>query len=161
MDEAIIDYIKREYNMMVGERTAEDIKIRIGCVFDFGEEEFMEVRGRDLVNGLPCTATIGSTEIRQALKDPAQAIVQAVKQTLEITPPELSGDIVESGLTLSGGTAQLRGLDLLLANETGMPVQVAKSPMDCVVTGACIALEELNGMRRQLQRDHGSDMENM
>lgn len=141
IDEAIVEYVKREYNMMIGERTAEEIKVRIGSVYPVGEEGYMEIRGRDLLNGLPCTVTISSQEIREALKEPASAIVGAVKVTLEQTPPELSGDIMCNGIVLSGGTAQLRGLDLLIASQTGMPVRVADEPLDCVVTGASMILD--------------------
>ena len=104
--------------------------MRIGSVYPVGEEGYMEIRGRDLLNGLPCTVTISSQEIREALKEPASAIVGAVKVTLEQTPPELSGDIMCNGIVLSGGTAQLRGLDLLIASQTGMPVRVADEPLD-------------------------------
>ncbi len=147
-DEAIMDYIRREYNMMIGERTAEGIKIRIGSVFDFGEEEFMDIRGRDLLNGLPCTVTISSIEIREAIRETAASIISAIKQTLENTPPELSGDIMETGIVISGGTAKLKGLDLLISAETGMPVKVADEPLDSVVLGASLALEELGARRR-------------
>ena len=112
----------------------------------------MEVRGRDLVNGLPCTITIGSTEIRQALREPATSIVAAVRQTLEQTPPELSGDIMETGITLSGGTAALGGLADLIAAETGMPVHVAENPLDCVVTGTSMVIDGLYNMRRSPQK---------
>lgn len=152
IDEAIVDYIRREYNMMIGERTAEEIKIRIGSVYPVGQESTMEVRGRDLVNGLPCTITIGSTEIRQALREPATSIVAAVRQTLEQTPPELSGDIMETGITLSGGTAALGGLADLIAAETGMPVHVAENPLDCVVTGTSMVIDGLYNMRRSPQK---------
>lgn len=152
IDEAIVDYIRREYNMMIGERTAEEIKIRIGSVYPVGQESTMEVRGRDLVNGLPCTITVGSAEIRQALREPAASIVAAVRQTLEQTPPELSGDIMQTGITLSGGTATLGGLADLLAAETGMPVHVAQSPLDCVVTGASMVIDGLYNMRRSPQK---------
>lgn len=152
IDEAIVDYIRREYNMMIGERTAEEIKIRIGSVYPVGQESTMEVRGRDLVNGLPCTITVGSAEIRQALREPAASIVAAVRQTLEQTPPELSGDIMQTGITLSGGTATLGGLADLLAAETGMPVHVAQSPLDCVVTGTSMVIDGLYNMRRSPQK---------
>ncbi len=151
MDDAIVDYIRREYNMMIGERTAEDIKIRIGSVYPVQEERSMEVRGRDLINGLPCTITINSREIRHALREPVSIIVAAVRQTLEQTPPELSGDIMQSGITLSGGTACLTGLQQLLQVETGMPVHVAANPLDCVVMGASAVVDQLGNAHRPLQ----------
>ena len=149
IDDAIIDYIKREYNMMIGERTAEDIKIQIGSVFDGEVDGVMDVRGRDLLNGLPCTATVTAQEITEALREPAAAIVGAVRYTLERTPPELAGDIIHSGIVLSGGTAALRGLDKLIALETGMSVAVAQDPLDCVVNGASMALEQMAPARRR------------
>ena len=141
IDQAISDYVRRVYNMMVGERTAEQIKINIGNVYQEEEERYMEIRGRDLVNGLPCTATISSAEIREALREPAQTIVTAVKQALEQTPPELSGDIMETGIVLSGGTSALRGLDRLISLETGMPVRLADDHMECVVKGTSMVID--------------------
>ena len=141
IDQAISDYVRRVYNMMVGERTAEQIKINIGNVYQEEEEQYMEIRGRDLVNGLPCTATISSAEIREALREPAQTIVTAVKQALEQTPPELSGDIMETGIVLSGGTSALRGLDRLISLETGMPVRLADDHMECVVKGTSMVID--------------------
>jgi rod shape-determining protein MreB len=152
MDEAIVDYIRREYNMMIGERTAEEIKVRIGSVYPVSEERSLEVRGRDLVNGLPCSVTVNSKEIRHALREPACAIIAAVRQTLEQTPPELSADIMQSGITVSGGTAALTGFAQLLQVETGMPVRMAPTPTDCVVIGASVVLDTLNSARRPLQR---------
>ena len=141
IDQASSDYVRRVYNMMVGERTAEQIKINIGNVYQEEEERYMEIRGRDLVNGLPCTATISSAEIREALREPAQTIVTAVKQALEQTPPELSGDIMETGIVLSGGTSALRGLDRLISLETGMPVRLADDHMECVVKGTSMVID--------------------
>ncbi len=152
MDEAIVDYIRREYNMMIGERTAEDIKIRIGSVYPVQEERSLEVRGRDLINGLPCTVTINSREIRHALREPAAVIVAAVRQTLEQTPPELSGDIMQSGITLAGGTASLTGMQQLLQVETGMPVHIAPDPLDCVVMGASAVVDGMFNTRHPIQR---------
>lgn len=150
LDDAIVNYIKKTYNMAIGERTAEQIKINLGCVYDMtpqAEEEYMEIRGRDLVTGLPCTAAVTALEVQQALLDPAMAIVGAIKQTLEMTPPELSGDIMDEGITLSGGTSLLRGLPELIQSQTGMPVRVANDPLDCVVLGASMAIDEIGVMR--------------
>ena len=152
MDDAIVDYIRREYNMMIGERTAEDLKIRIGSVYPVQEERSLQVRGRDLINGLPCTVSVNSREIRHALREPAAQIVAAVRQTLEQTPPELSGDIVQTGITLSGGTAALTGMQQLLQVETGMPVHVAPDPLDCVVLGASAVVDGLYGAGRATQK---------
>ncbi|MBE5781003.1 MAG: rod shape-determining protein [Clostridiales bacterium] len=152
MDDAIVSYIKQEYNMMIGERTAEEVKIRIGSVFRGEIDESMDIRGRDLVNGLPCTATITSEEIASALKESALAIVGAIRHTLERTPPELAGDIIHSGIVLSGGSAALRGLDKLIALHTGMKVCVAEDPLTCVTHGAGAALEQLTAPGRRMGR---------
>jgi rod shape-determining protein MreB len=144
MDQAIIQHLKRTYNMMVGERTAEDIKVNLGSVFPLKEEMEMQVKGRDQVMGLPKILTITSEEIRESLKEPASAIVDAVRVTLERTPPELSADIVDRGVVLAGGGALLRGLDQLLAKETGLHVTVAEDPLTAVVIGTGKYLEELH-----------------
>ena len=122
MDEAIVQYMKRVYNLMIGERTAEEIKITVGSAYPLGEEMSMEVKGRDLVAGLPKTLTITSEEIREALQEPVSAIIEAIRITLERCPPELSSDLVDRGIVLAGGTSQLRGMDKLLAEQTGLPV---------------------------------------
>jgi rod shape-determining protein MreB len=147
MDQAIIQHLKRTYNMMVGERTAEEIKIRIGSAFPLKEELEMQVKGRDQVMGLPKILTITSEEIREALKEPVSAIVDAVRITLERTPPELSADIVDRGVVLAGGGALLRGLDQLLSKETGLHVTVAEDPLTAVVLGTGRYLEALRSLK--------------
>ena len=140
-DESIIQYVKKNYNLLIGERTAEEIKINIGSAYPYEGEGSMEVKGRNLTDGLPKDIKISAAEIRDALADPLLAIVEAVKTTLEQTPPELAADIIDNGITLTGGGALLRGLDLLISQETGMPVQTASEPLDCVVDGTGIQLE--------------------
>ena len=140
-DSAISQYIKKKYNLLVGERTAEDIKIKIGSAMAYEGEGKMEVKGRNIVDGLPKNVTITSEEIREALSDGVNQILDAVKSTLEKTPPELSADIMEQGITLTGGGALLRGLDKLIALQTGMPVNIADNPLDCVAEGTGIFLE--------------------
>jgi len=135
MDEAIIRHIRRLYNLMIGERTSEEIKIKIGSAYRLEQELTMEIRGRDLINGLPKTVKITSEEVREALSEPVQSIVEAVKSVLEKTPPELSADIIDRGIILTGGGALLRGLDRLLAEVSGIPVIVADDPMSCVAIG--------------------------
>lgn len=142
IDEAIIAYVRRVYNLLIGDRTSEDVKIEIASAFPLQEELSMEVRGRDLITGLPRSTTLTSQEIREAIADPVNAIVEAVKVTLEQTPPELSSDIMERGIVLAGGGALLRGLDSLLNQETAMPVHIAPDPLSCVVLGTGKALEE-------------------
>src|SRR5690606_10652482 len=132
MDEAIISYIKKEYNLMIGERTAEEIKMAIGSAYPMPKEETMEVRGRDLITGLPKTLKVSSTEIMEALREPVNNIIEAIKLTLEKTPPELAADIMDKGIMLTGGGALLNGLDKLVRQETGMPVQIAENAIDCV-----------------------------
>lgn len=143
MDQAIIQHLKRTYNMMVGERTAEEIKIAIGSAYPLKEELEMQVKGRDQVMGLPKILTITSEEIREALREPVNAIVDAVRVTLERTPPELSADIVDRGVVLAGGGALLRGLDQLLSKETGLHVTVAEDPLTAVALGAGMYVEGL------------------
>ncbi len=150
MDEAIIQYARKAYNLLIGERTAEEIKIAIGSAYPMREEQAVDVRGRDLVSGLPRTVRVTSAEIREALREPVMAIVDAVKQTLERTPPELSADIVERGIVLAGGGALLRGLDRLLAEETGMPVTLTDDPLSAVVLGTGRALEEIDALKKVL-----------
>lgn len=142
-DESIISYVKKKYNLLIGERTAEDIKIKIGSAYPTEEMEnvTMEIKGRNLVDGLPKNVTIHADEVRDALADPLVTIVDAIKSTLEKTPPELSADVIDHGIMLTGGGALLRGLDQLVAQETGMPVHVAERPLDCVVDGTGKRLE--------------------
>ncbi len=153
MDEAIIQYLKRTYNLLVGPRTAEMIKINIGSSYPLEEELTMEVKGRDLVAGLPKTMTINSEEIREAMAEPVSTIVEAVRISLERCPPELSADLVDRGVILAGGGALLRGLDRLLTEETGLPVQVADDPISAVVIGTGKVLEELRFLRRIVVSD--------
>ena len=140
-DEAIISYIKKKYNLLVGERTAEEIKIRIGSAYPYEGEGTMDVKGRNLMDGLPKNIEVSSEEIREALADPVNQILDAIRATLEKTPPELSADIIDHGIMLTGGGALLRGLDRLIAVETKMPVHVAENPLDCVVDGTGMCLE--------------------
>lgn len=141
MNEAIAHYIKRNYNLMIGERTAEDIKKDIGSAYPGEKEEKMEVKGRDLLTGLPKTIYITGREVQEALAEPISSIIEAVKLTLERTPPELAADILDRGVVMAGGGSLLRGIDKLLAEETGMPVQIADEPLTCVARGTGLALE--------------------
>jgi rod shape-determining protein MreB len=143
MDDSITSYIKRTYNLAIGERTAEEIKIEIGSAFRIAEEERMEIRGRDLVTGLPKLLNISSWEIENALAEPVTAILETIKITLERTPPELAADIMEKGIVMTGGGSLLKGLDKLISEETGMPVFLAENPLDCVVLGAGKALSAI------------------
>jgi rod shape-determining protein MreB len=148
LDEAIIQYMKRAYNLMVGERTAEEIKIRIGSAFPLEQEMTLEVKGRDLVAGLPKTLTVTSQEIREALLEPVSQIVESVRVTLERCPPELAADLVDRGIMLAGGGALLRGVDKLLAEETGLPVHIADDPLSAVAEGTGRVLNELQFLER-------------
>jgi rod shape-determining protein MreB len=150
MDEAIIEHLKRSYNLMIGERTAEDIKLKIGSAFPMEEEMTMEVKGRDLVAGLPKTMTISSEEVRDSLSETINAIIDTVKLTLERTPPELSSDIVDRGIVLAGGGALLRGIDKLIAQETGLPVTIAEDPLTAIVMGTGKIVEEIDTYKRIL-----------
>jgi len=140
-DNSIVAYIRRKYNMLIGERTAEEIKVQIGSAFPGDAVEKMEIKGRNLLNGLPENITVNSNEIRDALIEPISKIIEAIKVTLEKTPPELSADIIEQGITLCGGGALLKGLDTLINTETGMPVYIAEYPLDCVVEGTGRVIE--------------------
>ena len=142
LDEAIVNYVKKEYSLMIGERTAEDVKIKIGSAYKEGDEIEMEIRGRDLISGLPKTMQISSSEVRDALRDPVNSIVDGIKSTLEKTPPELASDIMENGIMLTGGGALLKGLDKLVKEETGMPVKIAENPLDCVAIGTGKSVED-------------------
>lgn len=146
-DDAIVRYVRRVYNMMIGERTAEELKINIGTAFPGGRKESMDVRGRDLVTGLPKTIRITSEETLEALMEPVQAIVQCVKAVLEKTPPELAADIVDKGIVLTGGGALLYGLDKLLSQETGIPVHVSENAVTAVALGTGRALEYMDKLR--------------
>lgn len=143
MDNAIAQHIKRKYNLMIGERTAEEIKIKIGSADKLPEEYVQVIKGRDLVAGLPRTIEVTSEEIREALTEPITTIVNAVKATLEKTPPELSADIVDAGIIMAGGGSQLQGMDTLLASETGLPVRLAENPETAIVLGTGKTLDSL------------------
>lgn len=145
LDEAIINYMRKKHNLLIGERTAEQIKIDIGSAKPYENETSIEIKGRNVVDGLPKNVTITSAEVRSAMLDTISQIIDAIRSTLEKTPPELSADIIDSGITLTGGTALLRGLAELIAEETGMPVSIAANPLDCVVLGAAKRLEGDNG----------------
>ncbi len=148
LDDSIINYLKRTYNLMIGERTAEEIKIRIGSSYPMEKELTMEVRGRDLVAGLPKMITITSEEIREALSEPIAQIVETVRITLERTPPELSADLIEKGIILAGGGALLRGLDKIISEETGLPVHLADDPLTAVALGTGKVLSEIKYLKR-------------
>jgi rod shape-determining protein MreB len=150
LDEAIIAYIKKEYSLALGERTAEEIKIALGSAFSLPEELHAEIRGRDLVTGLPKTIVVSTQEIRKAIDEPVSAIVDAVKVTLDKTPPELAADIMEQGIVLTGGGALLHGLDARLQDETGMPIVVARDPLNCVAVGSGQCLEEFEALKQVL-----------
>ena len=141
LDNAIVGYIRRKFNMLIGERTAEEIKLKIGSAFAGDAVEKMTIRGRNLINGLPENITVTSDDIREALSDPLSKIIDAIKVTLEKTPPELAADIIEQGITLCGGGALLKGLDTLINSETGMPVYIAEYPLDCVAEGTGRVIE--------------------
>jgi len=149
-DEAIVQYMKRTYNLLIGERTAEQIKIEIGSAFHMDGEELltMEVKGRDLVTGIPKNQIVNSDEIREALQDTVNAILNAVRVALELTPPELAADLVDNGIYLAGGGSLLRNIDKLIQKETGLPVYLAENPLYCVALGAGKALEELDLLKR-------------
>ena len=148
MDEAIIAYIRRKHNLLIGERTAELIKINLGCAFPLDEARSMDVKGRDLIHGIPKTISITSEETMESLSEPVAAIVEAVKITLEKTPPELAADIIDKGIILAGGGALLTNLDLLLREETGLPVIVAPDPLYCVALGSGQVLDSLDLLKR-------------
>ena len=148
-DQDIVDYIKTNYKLLIGDRTAEEIKISVATVYPEGREEELEVRGRDLVSGLPRTITISSTEVEESLRESVRIIVHAAKNVLEQTPPELSADIMNKGIVLTGGGALLHGLDRLLADELHVPVFVADNPLHCVVVGTGIMLDHIDKIRRR------------
>ena len=150
IDEAIANYVKRKYNLMIGERMAEQIKVEIGSAMPLDDELEMEVRGRDQVGGLPKTISVKSTEIREAIAEPLSAIVVAARSVLEETPPELASDVIDKGIILTGGGALLRNIDQLLTQETGVPCYVAENPLACVAIGSGLALERIDVLRRNL-----------
>jgi len=150
LDEAIIQHVKKEYSLLLGERTSEAIKLAIASVFPMPEELVAEIKGRDLVSGLPKNITISAEEIRRAIEEPVNAIIDAIKTTLDRTPPELSADIMDRGIVLTGGGALLRGLDKRLRHETGMPVRIADAPLQAVVLGSGKCLEEFEVLQRVL-----------
>lgn len=147
-DDSIISYMKRNYNLMIGERTAEDIKMRIGSAAPLPKELTMEVKGRDLVAGLPKTITITSQEVRDAMSDPLSQVIDGIRTTLERCPPELAADLVDRGIVLAGGGALLKGLDRLIREETGLPVHIAEDPLSAVAEGTGKALQEMSLLRR-------------
>ena len=151
LDVAIVTFLRKNYNLLIGEPTAEAIKIQIGSAFDFGEEREMEVKGRDLVSGIPKNVTVLSQEIRECIQEPIQSIVEAVRRALEITPPELASDIVDRGIVMTGGGALIRGLDRLLQHETNLPIHLDEEPLTCVVRGAGRILDDMAKFRNVLQ----------
>ena len=150
LDDALIQFVKKEYSLMLGERTAEEIKTTVGTAFPIPDETSAELRGRDLVTGLPRTIVVTAEEIRRALDEPLTRIVDAVKTTLDRTPPELCGDIMDRGIVLTGGGALLKGLDERLRHETGMPVIIAEQPLNCVVMGSGKCVEEFEALKQVL-----------
>jgi len=150
LDDSIIAYIKKEYNLMIGERTAEEIKVSIGGAFPREKEEVVEIRGRDLVTGLPRNMMITSTDLLNAMSEPIGSIIDAIKYTLEKTPPELASDIMNRGIYLTGGGALIYGLDKLITKETGMPVKIAENALDCVVLGAGKVVENVDVLKQVL-----------
>jgi rod shape-determining protein MreB and related proteins len=148
MNESIIQYIKKHYNLLVGERHAEDIKIKLGSAFPLGERLSMEVKGRDLIDGIPKTITVNDEEVREALRESVMTIVEVVRACLERTPPELAADMVDKGIVVTGGGALLRGIDVLLRHETNLPVTIADDPLSCVALGTGKALDDVNFLKK-------------
>jgi rod shape-determining protein MreB len=155
LDEAIINFVKKEYSLALGERTAEEIKMALASAYPLEEELYAEIRGRDLVTGLPKTIVVSTQEIRESIEEPVSAIVDAVKVTLDKTPPELAADIMEKGIVITGGGALLHGLDNRLASETGMPIRVASNPLTSVVVGSGQCLEEFDALKQVLISSQG------
>jgi rod shape-determining protein MreB len=147
LDAAIVTFLRKNYNLLIGEPTAEAIKIQIGSAYPIDEEKEMMVKGRDLVSGIPKTVRVHSAEIRECLQEPIQNIVGAVRRALEITPPELASDIVDRGIVMTGGGAMVRGLDTLLREETGLPIHVDEEPLTCVVRGCGKILDDIERYR--------------
>ena len=150
LDEAVMAWVKKEYNLMLGERTAEQLKMAIGSAFPLADEPHAEIRGRDLVSGLPKTIIVSSEEIRKAIEEPVNAIIDAVKNTLDKTPPELAADIMDKGIVLTGGGALLKGLDERLKHETGMPIHITENPLSSVAIGSGKCLEEFEALKKVL-----------
>lgn len=148
MDEAIIEYLKKAYNLMVGERTSEEIKIKIGSAYPLEEEMSLDVKGRDLVTGLPKTVTVTSEEIREALQEPLRAILEITKISLERTPPELASDLIDHGIVMAGGGSLLKGMDKLISEETGLPVHIADDPLTAVACGTGKVLNEIRYLKK-------------
>ncbi|MDD5197149.1 MAG: rod shape-determining protein [Candidatus Omnitrophota bacterium] len=148
MNDAIVEYLKKTYNLMVGERTSEDIKIKIGSAYPLEEEMSLEVKGRDLIAGLPKTVTVTSEEIRESLQEPLRAILEVVKISLERTPPELAADLIEHGIVMAGGGSLLKGLDKLISEETGLPVHIADDPVTAVANGTGKVLNEIKYLKK-------------
>lgn len=148
MDEAIIQYVRKTYNLLIGERTAEQIKIQIGSAYPLDEPETMEIKGRHLIEGIPKTITVGDEEIREALAETVNVIVDAVRVALERTPPELSADIIDKGIVMTGGGAMLKNLDKRLREETGLPLAMAEDPLTCVTLGAGKMLDDFSLLRK-------------
>ena len=153
-DAAIINYIKRKFNLLIGERSAEKIKIDVGTAYKLDEDLKVEVKGRNLINGLPKNAEISSEDVREALRESLEKVIEAVKETLERTPPELAADIIDNGITLTGGGALLRGIDKLISAETGIDVHVAENPLDCVANGTGAVLDHMDILGDVLQEDN-------
>jgi rod shape-determining protein MreB len=151
LDDAIMQYMKRTYNLLIGEQTAEKIKIQIGSAYPLEQETTMEVKGRDLMAQLPRKIVISSEEIREALKEPVEGIIGAIKETLEKTPPELSSDLYDRGITMAGGSSQLRGIDKAIYKAIGIPIRIADDPMTCVAKGTGIILEHLDELKESLE----------
>lgn len=154
LDDAIVQWVKKEYSLMIGERTAEEVKKSVGSAFPVEGLDKAEIRGRDMISGLPRTVIVTPEEIRRALEEPVSQIVEAVKATLDQTPPELAGDIMERGITLTGGGSLLRGLDVRLSSETGMPVHIADAPLECVALGTGRCIEDIETLRRVFVKNH-------
>ena len=150
LDDSIVNYIKKEYSLMIGERTAEEIKINIGSADIDSEVKTMDIRGRDLISGLPKNIEVTSSEIHTAMKEPIYNIIEAIKSTLEKTPPELAADIMEQGIVITGGGALLDGIDRVIIKETGMPVNIAENPLDCVAIGTGIALDSIEVLKKTI-----------
>jgi len=154
LDQALISFGKKEHSLMLGERTAEEIKVALGSAFPSADELHAEIRGRDLVSGLPKTVMISAAEVRRAIEEPLNLIIDAVKSTLDKCPPELAGDVMDRGIALTGGGALLRGLDQRIREETGMPVHIADSPLDSVVLGTGKCVEDFDTLKQVLVPDH-------
>ncbi|OFW62724.1 MAG: rod shape-determining protein [Actinobacteria bacterium RBG_16_67_15] len=156
LDECIVNWVKKEYNLLLGDRTAEQLKMAIGSAWPFSDEPSAEIRGRDLVTGLPKTVIISAAEVREAIEEPVAGMIDAVKYCLDKTPPELSADVMERGIVITGGGALLRGLDVRIANETGTPVVTAENPLHSVVLGSGACLEDFDALQEVLTTTAGN-----